>query len=136
LESIRAAEHPQCLLCSAANPFGTKLEFKVQTDGSVLAVFPCRQLLQSYPETLHGGVISALLDAAMTNVLFSIGIVAVTAELTVRFVAPVSLDRVALVRAAIEQSASHPLYYVRAELEQDGSLKARASAKFMVRGCV
>ena len=136
LESVSAIEHPRCLMCGAANPFGMKLKFKVQSDGSVLAVLPCRSLLQSYPETLHGGVISALLDAAMTNVLFSIGVVAVTVELTVRFVAPVSLSRTAVVRAAIEKSSSHPLYYVRAELEQDKKLMARASAKFLVKGCL
>jgi acyl-coenzyme A thioesterase PaaI-like protein len=136
LESVSATEHPQCLMCGAANPFGMKLKFKVQSDGSVLAVFPCRSLLQSYPEALHGGAISALLDAAMTNALFSIGVVAMTAELTVRFVAPVSLNRIAVVRAAIEKSASGSLYYVRAELEQDQRLMARASAKFLVKGCL
>jgi uncharacterized protein (TIGR00369 family) len=136
LDSLSAAEHPQCLMCGASNPFGMKLKFEVQSDGSVVAEFPCRELLQSYPETLHGGAISALLDAAMTNALFSIGIVAVTAELTVRFVAPVSLNRVAVVRAVIEQTASHPLYYVSAELEQDEKLTARASAKFLVKNCL
>lgn len=136
LESLSATEHPQCLMCGESNPLGIRLQFKVQSDGSVLAVFPCRELLQSYPETLHGGVISALLDAAMTNVLFSIGIVAVTAELTVRFLAPVSLNRIAVVRAVIEGTASHPLYYVRAELEQDERLMARASAKFLVKDCL
>lgn len=135
MESTAAAEHPRCLLCGVADPLGLKLEFEVQDDGSVVAVVPCRELLQSYPEMLHGGVISALLDAAMTNVLFSIGIVAVTAELTVRFLAPVSLSRVAVVRASIESSAAHPLYLVRSELEQDARLMARASAKFLVRDC-
>jgi uncharacterized protein (TIGR00369 family) len=133
MESTAAAEHPRCLLCGATNALGLKLDLEVQDDGSVVAAFPCRELLQSYPETLHGGVISAVLDAAMTNVLFSIGIVAVTAELTVRFLAPVSVHRVAVVRASIESSAAHPLYLVRAELEQDGRARARAAAKFLVR---
>jgi uncharacterized protein (TIGR00369 family) len=133
LESVAATEHPQCLLCSASNPFGLKLKFRVRADGSVVAVFPCRDLLQSYPETLHGGVISALLDAAMTNALFSIGIVAVTAELTVRFIAPVNLDRMALVRAVFERTDNHPLYTLRAELEQDQKPKATGSAKFFVK---
>ena len=135
LESLRAAEHSECLMCGPANPAGLKLRFRVQPDGSVLSMFQCREALRSYPETLHGGVISALLDAAMTNVLFSIGIVGVTAELTVRFLAPVVLNQGAVVRATIEQDA-HPLFYVRAELEQDRKLMARASAKFLVRGCI
>jgi acyl-coenzyme A thioesterase PaaI-like protein len=123
-------------MCSPTNPAGMKLRFRVQADGSVAAVFPCRYLLQSYPDTLHGGVVSALFDAAMVNALFSINVVAVTAELTVRFLAPVNLDRGAVVRAVVESAAAHPLYKVRAELEQDQQLKARATAKFLVKGCM
>lgn len=133
LESLCAAEHAGCLVCGQENALGLRLRFRVQPDGSVLAMFPCREALRSYPETLHGGVSSALLDAAMTNALFSRGIVGVTAELTVRFLAPVALNHGAVVRAVVEREC-HPLYYVRAELEQDRKLMARASAKFFVKG--
>ena len=135
LDALAAAEHSECLMCGPANTLGLRLRFRVQPDGSVLAMFPCRVAFQSYPETLHGGVISALLDAAMTNALFSIGVVGVTGELTVRFLAPVALGRGVVVRACIEK-ASHPLFYVRSELEQDRKLMARASAKFLVKGCM
>ncbi|MGD8394981.1 MAG: PaaI family thioesterase [Candidatus Eiseniibacteriota bacterium] len=135
LEALAATEHADCLLCGRANPVGLRLRFRLQSDGSVLAAFTCREAFQSYAKTLHGGVISALLDAAMTNVLFSIGVVGVTAELTVRFLAPVLLERAAVVRATLERNA-HPLFLVRAELEQDGKLMARASAKFLARECL
>ena len=136
LDAVRAAEHPFCFVCHPENQAGLRLRFRVQADGSVVAFFPCRSVYQSYPATLHGGITSALLDAAMTNALFSIGIVAVTAELTVRFLAPVSLDRGAVVFGTIEKTTSHPLYYVRAELQQDRRPLARATAKFLVRGSV
>lgn len=133
LDSLISAQHAECLMCGPANALGMKLKFRVQPDGSVLALFPCRENLRSYPETLHGGVISALLDAAMTNALFAVGVVGVTVELTVRFLAPVALNRGALVRGSVERE-EHPLYAVRAELEQDGKLMARASARFIVKG--
>jgi uncharacterized protein (TIGR00369 family) len=133
LDTLSATEHPLCLMCSAANPASMKLDFRVQSDGSVLATFPCREMWQSYPRTLHGGVVAALVDAAMTNALFSIGVVAVTAELTVRFLAPVSLNRSAVVRASIDEESSHPLYYVRSEIIQSQKLMARASAKFLAK---
>jgi len=135
LDSMAEAEHRHCLLCGTANPFSLRLRFRVKGDGSVVALFPCREILQSYPETLHGGVISALLDAAMTNVLFAIGVVAVTAELNVRFLAPVRLNHGAVVRGSLEQ-ALHPLYGTRAHLEQDGQRVAHAWAKFLAKGCV
>jgi acyl-coenzyme A thioesterase PaaI-like protein len=135
LESLAAAEHAACLMCGPASALGLRLRFRVQPDGSVLALFPCGEAFQSYPRTLHGGVISALLDAAMTNVLFSVGVAGVTGEMSVRFHAPVALDRGVVVRASIEKG-SYPLYYVRSELEQDRRLMARASAKFLVKGCL
>jgi acyl-coenzyme A thioesterase PaaI-like protein len=133
MESLAAAEHSECLMCGSENPLGFKLEFRVQPEGSVLAMFPCGEAFRSYPDTLHGGVISALLDAAMTHALFSVGVVGVTAELTVRFLVPVALNRGAVVRAFVERDAD-PLFYVRAEIEQDRKLMARASAKFLVKG--
>jgi acyl-coenzyme A thioesterase PaaI-like protein len=133
MESLATAEHSECLMCGQANPLGFKLKFRVQPEGSVLARFPCREAFRSYPQTLHGGVISALLDAAMTNALFSVGVVGVTAELTVRFLVPVELNRGAVVRAFVERDAD-PLFYVRAEIVQDRKLMARGSGKFMVKG--
>jgi uncharacterized protein (TIGR00369 family) len=133
LDSLSATEHPLCLMCSAANPLSMQLDFRVQRDGSVLATFPCREMFQSYPMTLHGGVVAALVDAAMTNALFSIGVAAVTAELTVRFLAPVSLNRSAIVQASISEESSPPLYYVRSEIIQSKRLMARASAKFLAK---
>ena len=130
LDSLGTSEHPRCLMCSPAHPFGMRLKFEVQSDGAVRAEFACQELLQGYPEALHGGVIAALLDAAMTNALFSVGVAAVTAELTVRFLAPVSLKRSTIVRARIDL---HPLYTVNAELQQHTSIVARASAKFLTK---
>ncbi|HEY5283720.1 MAG TPA: PaaI family thioesterase [Polyangia bacterium] len=133
LDRIHEREHPNCLVCGENNPNGLKLKFKVQPDGSVAAVFNCLPWLQSYPNVLHGGVISAILDSAMVNALFAIGIVAVTATLEVRFVAPTVTGRFAKVRAWTESSAAHPLYLQRAELIQDGKVMVEAKAKFLVR---
>jgi len=130
LEATRAAMHPGCVLCGASNPLGFRLQFTVQPDFSIAATFRCPEALESYPGTVHGGVVSALLDAAMTNVLFSLGVVAVTAELAVRFVAPVRPRMHALLRGALTRTTSHALYHVEADIVQDGVVVARASAKF------
>lgn len=130
LEATGTYAHAGCLFCGQQNPIGFKLMFRAREDGSVHAVFPCERPLQSYPETLHGGVVSALLDSAMTNCLFSKGIVAVTAELTVRFLSPVRLDHPAEVTAAVTRVRG-PLYYLQAELTQRETVTARAQATFM-----
>jgi acyl-coenzyme A thioesterase PaaI-like protein len=132
LDLLRAREHPSCHLCGAHGS-GLRLAFEVQPDGSVAAAVAFPRRLQGYPEVLHGGVTASVLDAAMTNALFSVRIVAVTAELTVRYVAPVNLGVGARVRAWVERVSSHSLCSVRAELEQGGAVVARASAKFLAR---
>ena len=136
LDRIHEREHPMCLVCGGQNPNGLKLKFKVQPDRSVAAVFDCSPWLQSYPNVLHGGVISAILDSAMVNALFAVGIVAVTATLEVRYLAPTVTGRFAKVRAWIESAAAHPLYLQRAELIQDGKVMVEAKAKFLVRDAV
>ena len=130
LDSLVISEHNECLMCGPANSSGFRLRFRVISDGSVIAMFPCGDALRSYPETLHGGVISSLLDAAMTNALFAIGVTAVTAELTVRFIAPVRLNRGAVISARIEKDAD-PLFYMQAAIEQDGKVLVRGTAKFL-----
>lgn len=133
LRAVGTAEHCQCFMCGSSNPLGPSLEFRAVHAGSVVAEFALSEVYAGYPGVLHGGMTSALLDAAMTNALFSIGVVAVTAELTVRFLAPVAPTRSAVVRGSVVSVDDNPLYLVRAELEQDSKLMARASAKFLSR---
>lgn len=133
MESIQEAEHPGCLFCGKGNPIGFRLDFSVVRPGAVRAAFPCGARFQSYFETLHGGVTSALLDAAMTNALFSLGVVAVTGELTVRFLRPVALGAEAEVTARVEEASRPPLYRLGAEIAQFGRVVARGRAKFVDR---
>jgi uncharacterized protein (TIGR00369 family) len=135
LDTLRAAEHEHCLLCGPNNTLGLGLHFKLQDDGSVAATFACHEAFQSYPDTLHGGVISALLDAAMTNALFSVGVVGVTAELKVRYHARVVLNEDAVVSGVIERRRS-PLFYMRSELVQGERFVARGSATFALKDCL
>lgn len=129
LEATRAAQHPNCLFCRRQNELGLELEFRAIAPGSVRAELKCPSMLQSYPQTLHGGITSALIDAAMTNCLFSLGVVAVTAELTIRYVSPVKLDCGLEVYAKVE-SNEPPLYFLSAEMKQNGYVVTRGKAKF------
>jgi acyl-coenzyme A thioesterase PaaI-like protein len=128
--SIRAGSHPRCVVCSPANPMGMGLEFTPQPDGSVKGVFSCGELFEGYPDLLHGGIVAALLDGAMTNCLFARNLQALTAELRIRYRHPVSVQSSLTIRARLI-SARPPLHQLEAELIQDGTVKAWAAAKFM-----
>jgi len=77
-------------------------------------------------------MIASLLDGAMTNCLFAHGLVAMTAELKVRYRKPVFIGQEMTIRAWITRSQP-PLHLLEAELKQEGCIKAIASAKFMER---
>jgi acyl-coenzyme A thioesterase PaaI-like protein len=135
LEATRNEAHPQCISCSLENASGLRLHFTVREDKGVQAEFDCNPLYQGYPGYLHGGISSLLLDSAMANCLFAHRVAAVTARLIVRFLLPVAIDQPATVKAWIREYEP-PLYVLAAELEQDGQILVRGSAKFINRDLI
>jgi uncharacterized protein (TIGR00369 family) len=117
-------------MCGARNPFSLGLHFHDGDRGSVWSRFKALPRFQGYEGILHGGVISALLDAAMTHCLFHQGVRAVTGDLRVQFLKPVRVDTVLHVRAWL-LSVTPPLYRVAAILVHGQRVMARAEAKFM-----
>ena len=132
LLSTQAEAHPFCFVCSGSNPMGLALRYASQPDGSVSAKFLGHSALEGYSGLLHGGVIAALLDGAMTNCLFAHGRAALTVELKVRYHESVAAAEEVSVHARLEDD-SHGLYQMRAELTQGGKIKASATGKFMMQ---
>jgi uncharacterized protein (TIGR00369 family) len=131
--ALRAVAHPRCVACSPDSASGLHLDFHEDGDGSVRATFDCAAVFEGYPGCLHGGIISTILDSAMANCLFAQGHQAVTAELSVRFRAPVALGRTAVTEARATRDL-YPLFYMEAWLVQDGETKATATGKFLIPG--
>jgi uncharacterized protein (TIGR00369 family) len=130
LKRAQKAEHPRCSVCGPLPDRGLGLSFSVLEDGRVEARFACDARYEGYTGLLHGGITSAVLDGAMTNCLFAHGIIALTAELTVRFKHPVRLNEPLTVSASLVRSAA-PLHIIEARIEQGGKMKAKATGKFM-----
>lgn len=124
--------HARCLLCGDLNPASLKLSFQPGSDGGVRATFKGDDVLQGYEGVLHGGVVAALLDAAMTHCLFHQGVQAVTGDLHIRYLAPASCGEALEIRARVVFSRP-PLYRMQAELLGAGRPLAMADAKFMRR---
>jgi uncharacterized protein (TIGR00369 family) len=127
----RRHSHCNCIVCGTANPASLHLRFKKGDDGSVYTVFKGNTLLQGYTGMLHGGIISSLLDAAMTHCLFHQNVEAVTGELNVRFLHPVPCDATLEIHARVA-SAHGILYRLESELVQANRKLAKASASFMI----
>jgi len=130
MAAIKHRLHGGCVACGENNPAGLRLKFEVQPDGSVKAAAFCVKELAGYDGLLHGGVAALMLDSAMTNCLFSAGVTALTAEMTVKYKAMVTIGRAVTLTARIKSDLD-PLFIVASELSQDGQAKVSAEAKFM-----
>jgi acyl-coenzyme A thioesterase PaaI-like protein len=131
-ESLQQRVHRDCIVCRSAQSDGFGIQFSANADGSVEGTFECKAFFQGYEGILHGGVICALLDAAMTHCLFARGKSGVTARLIVRFLHPVAIGHPAVIRARL-CDYSPPLYVLEAELSQNGKVLTQAAAKFIDR---
>lgn len=119
--------HRHCHLCGDDGP----LRFKLLAPGQVSAEFRGEPRHQGYPGLIHGGVISSLLDSAMTHCLFSLGHQALTAELQVRFLAPAPLDTPLQLTATLLEQRRHR-FTLESQLCLGDTPLARGSAKFLL----
>jgi hypothetical protein len=71
-----------------------------------------------------------LADAAMTHCLFIRRIRAVTGKLTLRIPRPVEVGLAAIVRATLV-SSSPPVFVLKAEISQNGTVRATAEGLFV-----
>ena len=130
LDHTRQVEHPGCWVCGPRNETGLRMDFRSVGEGEIRGTFACSERFSGYSGCIHGGVVSSLLDGAMTNCLMSQGKVSVTADLLIRFRKPVLVGRPATITARLLQ-VRHGLHTVEAELEQDGELRAEGSGRFL-----
>ncbi len=91
------------------------LRFRPDGSHSVAASFRPRPEWQGYAGILHGGMISTLLDAAMTHCLFHHEVEAMTASLKVRFLEPAPCAGLLDLRATLSDRRRHVYLLARAE---------------------
>jgi uncharacterized protein (TIGR00369 family) len=124
--------HARCFICGDRNPRSLGLSFHSVDADTVCARFEASPELQGYDGILHGGVIAALLDAAMTHCLFHRGVQAITGDLHVRYLRPAPCGSHLEVRARM-LFEKPPLFRARAELVDGRIVLAWAEATFMQR---
>jgi len=123
-----------CFVCGLENASGLKGSFYELEDGSVLGRFESKPEWQGYPERLHGGLASAMLDEVMSRA----GMVGeeseswgVTSGLSLNFRKPVPLGGEILARARIVKRGGR-VYEAAAEiLLADGTAAVEATGRFL-----
>jgi len=121
-----------CFVCGKANPIGLNLAF--ETDGrQVTATFVPRREHVGFADTIHGGLVSTVLDEAMVWACgVRAGRFAYCAELTVRFRHPVRPGTRLEVVGELEENRRGRLLLARGELrEPSGRVLASATGKYI-----
>ena len=126
----RKQQHPDCFVCCQNRIFGLQVHYEARPNGEVEATVSCPEAWKGYPDWVHGGITAALLDGAMTNCLFAQGIVAVTAELRVRYRSPLMIGKSARITAALVRHSS-ALFVLEAAITQQGQVRATSTGKFL-----
>ena len=122
-----------CFGCGGANAGGMKLTFE-QDDSAkrIRGAFKLGAEYQGGPGFIHGGIIATVLDEAMGKVSRFRGVRAVTAELIVEYLKPVSVDAPLLIEAYEVEQSGRNLHYVGEIRNQEGKLLARGRGRFVV----
>ncbi|MCS7266052.1 MAG: PaaI family thioesterase [Armatimonadetes bacterium] len=82
-----------CFVCGEARLGRLGVRFKID-DGKVKASFTPTEKHVGFPGIVHGGIITALLDEAMVWAIYAeTGQFALSAEITVRFIKPLSVGQ-------------------------------------------
>ncbi|MBI2858411.1 MAG: PaaI family thioesterase [Chloroflexi bacterium] len=95
---IDRRHYQYCFGCGTDNPLGLKLAFK--WDGKTArATFTAQKVHQGWPETMHGGLLCALLDEAAGWAVYFQGIRGVTGKLEARLKRPIMVGQTVRVEA-------------------------------------
>lgn len=86
--------YKMCYICGIENPFGLKAPFYEMEDGSVVSIFEYKEIHQSYPGRVHGGLLGAMLDEIAGRAIWieEPDTWGVTTELKVKYRKPVPYD--------------------------------------------
>jgi uncharacterized protein (TIGR00369 family) len=123
-----------CLVCGLKNPYGLKTFFYELENGELLAV--CRPLEehQSYPNLLHGGVTTALLDETIGRAILirSQGEVwGMTLEFTTRYKKPIPLDEKVRAIGRITKEGKRVFEGTGELLLPDGEIAAEGNGRYI-----
>ncbi|MDD4876242.1 MAG: PaaI family thioesterase [Dehalococcoidales bacterium] len=126
-------ESTWCFGCGKDNPFSLKLDF--QWDGRIAkAEFIPAKLHEGWPGIVHGGIITTILDEAMSYATIFEGTNCVTAEIRVNFKRPVLVDEPLTINSSVTKKTRKIVETEACILSADGTLLAEGTAiQFIIK---
>jgi uncharacterized protein (TIGR00369 family) len=122
-----------CFGCGGANARGMKLTFVQDDDAKrIRGEFRLGAEYQGGPGFIHGGIIATVLDEVMGKVNRFREVRAVTAELVVEYLKPVSVNENLVVEGYEVEKSGRNLHHVGEIRNQSGEVLARGRGRFVI----
>jgi len=134
-ETIRLAPNPtnKCFGCGGDNSGGMRLTFEQDnTNRKIVGRFVLGERYQGGGGFAHGGIIATLLDEAMGKVCRFREARAVTAELMIEYLKPVSTAEEIIVEGHETEQKGRNLFMAGEIRNGAGEILARGRARFVV----
>ncbi len=124
-------KYSKCFVCGDDNQCGLKVKF-FEEDNVAKAEFLVDQRFQGYKDILHGGIISALLDEVMIKAVLAKDVLAVTAQIEVKFKKAVKVGEKLSMEGKIKQKKGVIFLTEGKIVNEEGALVASGSGKYAV----
>lgn len=122
-----------CIVCGVDNKFGLHAQFLETDEGVLLGIFHPLNEHQSYPERLHGGVSSAIVDEMIGRCvqIDEPDTWAVTIELSTKYRKPVPLDKTIYARSKLTRNTPRAMDGIAEIVLEDGTVAVEGTARYV-----
>lgn len=122
-----------CFVCGIENQGSLKTKFYEIENGELMSLSHPNPIHQSYPDRMHGGIISAILDEVIGRAIMIEDPQAwgVTVELNIKYKKPVTLDKPVKAIARITRNTRLIFEGTGEIILEDGSIAATGYAKYV-----
>ena len=131
-KQVRNDQH--CFCCGKENEKGLKLVFEYPEEGKAVTSLIIPEYFTGWADITHGGLISMLLDEVMAHACIGLGLQGVTAEMTVRFLKPLTVNTEVKIEGTVKDSRSRIAVTEGVILGTDGTRYAEGKARFIKAG--
>jgi len=124
-----------CFVCGDKNPHGLKIKFQVDRQKQTIhTTFTVEPIYQGWDGVVHGGIVCTLLDEAMANLVYELGLNAIAASLEVRFKKPAPTLQPLRIDGEITEVHKKLVKAKASVAREDGAVLATATASFVRQG--
>jgi uncharacterized protein (TIGR00369 family) len=124
------SDDQHCFVCGRDNRSGLHLEFRLDPgrgEAAADVVFP--KHLQGWQDTVHGGLLTTVLDESMIKAAAAAGIRCLTAEITVKFKRPAATGAPCLVTGRMLEERGRIVLAESRLCDAGGQVLAQATGK-------